>query len=68
MDGVLLIGVRGRREGRKLDFILFFFFVTEFFFLSLCLCWGLLSINFLSEISLNRTHRALLHNSKKEDK
>lgn len=33
-----------------------------------CLCWVILSINVWSEISLNHTHGALLHNSKKEDK
>jgi len=48
MDGVLLIGVRGRREGRKLDFILFFFFfVTEFFFFKSLLVLGITFNKFL---------------------
>lgn len=70
MDGVLFIGVRGGRERKKPDFILFANRdVLKGKKKSFCLCQGLLSINFWPEISLNHTHGALLlHNSKKEDK
>lgn len=45
-----------------------FILQTEIYILkSVCLCWRLFSINVWSEISLNHTHGALLHNSKKED-
>lgn len=66
MDAILFIAIRRGRQRRKLDFILFC--KQRYKKKSVCLCWGPFSINVWSEISLNHTHGALLHNSKKEDK